>query len=274
MIFIYNKTQKKALLLVLGLIALLLSACSTIPTVTQQDGAPKTHVDISKIPNAKPKVEPRSRYGNPASYKVFGVTYHVKHSANNYKERGIASWYGTKFHHRSTSSGEPYSMFKMTAAHKTLPIPCYARVTNLENGRRIIVKINDRGPFHANRIIDLSYVAAKKLDISSHGTGLVEVETINPLTYHKKKEATVVAHHRKPILYLQVGAYSQRANADRQAQHIARITHEQVHLVHATYRNRPLYRVQIGPLHDVEASDRVHNKLKHAGVGNAIAVVQ
>src|SRR5688572_28380842 len=139
------------------LIAILLSlgACST-----KNDGPPSYYVDESKIPNAVPKAEGLSKYGNKYgnknSYRVFGKTYHVMSSSANYEEQGIASWYGKKFHAQPTSSGERYNMLAMTAAHKTLPLPTYVQVTNLRNGRKIIVKVNDRGPFESNRLIDLS----------------------------------------------------------------------------------------------------------------------
>jgi len=165
-------------------IPLLLSGCGNLPGgssfFTRQDSAPAHPVDVSNVANAIPRVEPHSRYGNPESYVVFGQRYFVKKSSLNHVERGIASWYGTKFHGRRTSSGEPYDMLAMTAAHKSLPLPTYAEVTNLENGRKIIVKINDRGPFKKSRIIDLSYAAAVKLGITKAGTGLVEVRTIDP----------------------------------------------------------------------------------------------
>ena len=135
-------------------------------------------VDVSAIPDAVPKDEPRSKYGNPSSYVVNGRSYHVMDNGNDYVERGIASWYGEKFHGRRTSSGEAYDMYAMTAAHKSLPLPTYVEVTNLQNGKRIIVKVNDRGPFHENRVIDLSWTAAAKLDILGKGTGLVEVRTV------------------------------------------------------------------------------------------------
>ena len=135
-----------------------------------------------------PKVESKSKYGNPKSYVVFGKRYYVKDSAKGYVEQGIASWYGTKFHGRRTSSGETYDMYAMTAAHKTLPLPTYARVTNLENGRSVMVKVNDRGPFHQNRIIDLSYSAATRLGIVKTGTGRVEVEAIDPRNYVRQAQ--------------------------------------------------------------------------------------
>jgi hypothetical protein len=123
------------------------------------DGPPP---DISNLPEPVPKVEPRSLYGNKSPYTVLGRTYRVLPSARGYDERGIASFYGNKFHGYKTSSLENYDMYKFTAASKTLPLPSYARVTNLQNGKSVIVRINDRGPFHEDRVIDLSYVAAVK----------------------------------------------------------------------------------------------------------------
>jgi rare lipoprotein A len=149
----------------------------------QQDGPPapaEIPADVASIPDAVPQPEPLSSNGNPDSYEVYGDRYIVLKDARGYKERGYASWYGKKFHGQRTSSGEPYDMFKMTAAHKTLPIPCYARVTNLDNGKSVVVRINDRGPFHEGRIIDLSYTAAVKLGSLGKGSIPVEVEAIDP----------------------------------------------------------------------------------------------
>jgi rare lipoprotein A len=136
--------------------------------------------DYAEVPDAVPKAEPRSKYGNPDSYVVFGKRYRTKKSSAGHLERGLASWYGKKFHGRKTSNGERYDMYAMTAAHKSLPLPTYAKVTNLENGRTAVVRINDRGPFHGNRVIDLSYAAARKLGVVRKGTALVEVEAIDP----------------------------------------------------------------------------------------------
>jgi len=136
--------------------------------------------DVSQIPDAIPRYEPRSALGNPPFYEVYGQRYTVLGSSVGYVERGIASWYGTEFHGLRTATGEPYDMFAMTAAHKTLPLPCYARVINLSNGRSVVVRINDRGPFVSNRIIDLSYAAAAKLGMIGTGTAFVEIETLTP----------------------------------------------------------------------------------------------
>ena len=132
------------------------------------------------VPDAVPRYEPRSMYGNPPFYDVFGKRYFVLSSSADYVERGVASWYGPGFHKVRTSTQEPYDMYGMSAAHKTLPLPCYARVTNLQNGRSIVVRVNDRGPFVGNRIIDLSYTAAAKLDMLRNGTAMVEVRTVGP----------------------------------------------------------------------------------------------
>jgi rare lipoprotein A len=133
------------------------------------------------VPDAIPRFEPRSLYGNPPFYEVFGKRYYVMATSVNYLERGVASWYGPGFHKVRTSIGEPYDMYGMTAAHKTLPLPAYVRVTNLENGRSVVVRINDRGPFVGNRIIDLSYTAAAKLDMLRNGTAMVEVRALQPV---------------------------------------------------------------------------------------------
>jgi rare lipoprotein A len=132
------------------------------------------------VPDAVPRIEPRSRYGNPPFYDQFGKRYYVLSSSLGYWERGVASWYGPGFHKERTSTGEQYDMYGMTAAHKTLPLPAYVRVTNLQNGRSVVVRVNDRGPFVGNRIIDLSYTAAAKLDMLRNGTAMVEIRSIDP----------------------------------------------------------------------------------------------
>lgn len=132
------------------------------------------------IPDAVPRFEPRSAYGNPPFYDVFGKRYFVLSSSADYIERGVASWYGPGFHKVRTSTGEIYDMYSMTAAHKTLPLPAYVRVTNLQNGRSVVVRVNDRGPFVGDRIIDLSYTAAAKLDMLRNGTAMVEVRSVGP----------------------------------------------------------------------------------------------
>jgi rare lipoprotein A len=166
------------------LLALCLFGCSSGGGVRPgEDGFPDASAvppDLHAVPDATPAVEPRSRYGNPKEYEVLGERYFVLNSATGYKESGRASWYGTKFNGQRTSSGETYDMFAMTAAHKTLPLPTYVRVTRKSNGSSVVVKVNDRGPFHTGRIIDLSYAAATKLDLLKDGSAEVEVEAIDP----------------------------------------------------------------------------------------------
>lgn len=164
------------LLLLTGVIALL-SGCAGSG---ERDGGGQIASDFSDVPDAVPKVEPKSKRGNPQSYVVFGKRYRTKASSTGHVEKGIASWYGKKFHGRKTSNGERYDMYAMTAAHKSLPLPTYAKVTNLENGRTAVVRINDRGPFHGDRVIDLSYAAARKLGVVRKGTAFVEVKAIDP----------------------------------------------------------------------------------------------
>ncbi|HEV2608205.1 MAG TPA: septal ring lytic transglycosylase RlpA family protein [Xanthomonadaceae bacterium] len=144
------------------------------------DGAPDIPADVANLPEPVPHAEPLSHYGNRSKYVVLGKTYTVLPSAAGYVERGVASWYGTKFDGRATSNFEPYDLYQFTAAHRTLPLPSYARVTNLDNGRSVIVRVNDRGPFHDGRLIDLSYAAAVKLGVNAHGTANVEVRGIDP----------------------------------------------------------------------------------------------
>ena len=137
-------------------------------------------IPLSEIFDAVPKPELKSRYGNPETYEINGVTYRVLETSEGYREQGVASWYGDFFHGRRTSSGDVYDMYQMTAAHTTLPLPTYVKVTNIENGRTVVLRVNDRGPFVNGRIIDLSYVAARKLGMVQKGTAHVEVEALDP----------------------------------------------------------------------------------------------
>lgn len=168
--------------LTLPCIAMLLLAACAAPRRPPPAPAPipTPPANVMGVPEPVPRPEPRSASGNPPFYEVAGHRYIVLASAAGYRERGVASWYGPDFHGLKTATGERYDMFAMTAAHKTLPIPCYARVTNLSNNRSVVVRINDRGPFVSNRIIDLSYTAAAKLDMIRNGTAFVDVEVLSP----------------------------------------------------------------------------------------------
>lgn len=168
--FFSETTRRTVIILTLALLA----GCTSEPLI---DGIP---AHIARIPDAVPKVEPLAKSGNAPSYVVRGQQYRVKSNSHGYVERGLASWYGKPFHGRKTSSGETYDMNGMSAAHKSLPLPTYVRVTNLANQRSIVIRINDRGPFHGSRLIDLSYTAAVKLGVDKTGTALVEVRAIDP----------------------------------------------------------------------------------------------
>jgi len=171
-------------------------AVSSYEDYKNKDGKPAKSlydVDVSQIPDAEPREEPFSRYGNKSPYVVFGESYTVLPTAKGYQERGIASWYGPDFHGKRTSSWEIYDMFRMTAAHKSLPLPSYVKVTNLQNGKHVIVKVNDRGPFHDGRIIDLSFAAAKKLDMAVDGTAQVEVVALDPGDFSTKTWMDTIA---------------------------------------------------------------------------------
>lgn len=259
----------------IAIISSLLGACSSFtPSPVIRDSAPPHYVDISKVSDAVPTPVEPSPYGNPDSYEVYGKRYHILENSEGYVERGTASWYGTKFHGRRTSSGDTYNMYAMTAAHKTLPIPSYARVTHLQNGKSIIVKINDRGPFVNNRLIDLSYVAARKLGIAANGTGPVEVRVITatePTTAvtAAAPPVNVVADANKlasldPVtqtaskLYLQVGLFKDRSNAEQLRQNLTQLPIPSIHVATDRSQVKPLYRVRIGPLSaDAEAEQLI-----------------
>jgi len=168
-------------LVVAALVLGTLSGCTLVgvgspgPSLTSADG-----INFDEIPDAIPQAEFKSRSGNPETYVIEGVTYRVMDTSDGYREEGIASWYGGYFHGRRTSSGDVYDMYLMTAAHTSLPLPTYVRVTNLDNGRSVVLRVNDRGPFVDDRIIDLSFAAATKLGMADQGTAEVEVVALDP----------------------------------------------------------------------------------------------
>ena len=229
-------------------------------------GAPPSY--IYSLPEPVPKAEPRSLYGNKSPYSVLGQTYSVLPSASGYDERGIASFYGNKFHGYKTSSLEDYDMYKFTAASKVLPLPSYARVTNLANGKSVIVRINDRGPFHENRIIDLSYAAAVRIGVWPKGTGLVEVQGIDPSAPAREPAppAPVPANGGSPGIYLQVGAFSDPANAERVAAQLRQANFAPVQLEQVQIDDRTIHRVRVGPLDSVDRADQVTDRIEGMGL--------
>jgi rare lipoprotein A len=231
---------------------------------------PSPAAGATQAPDAVPRVEPRSRYGNPPFYEVFGKRYYVLSSSSAYVERGVASWYGPGFHKIRTSTGEPYDMYGMTAAHKTLPLPAYVRVTNLQNGRSAVVRVNDRGPFVGNRIIDLSYTAAAKLDMLRNGTAMVEVRAIDPsMPPIVPATAAPAAPPLDASLFVQAGAFADPANALRLASRLQGGGYGKVFVRDDLIAGRKMYRVRIGPVPDVPEFDRVVAALEQAGVRDA-----
>jgi len=228
-------------------IVVVLSSCGQV-----RDSAPVNYwKKWDEIPDAIPTEVKPSRYGNPKSYEVFGKTYYVKDSATNFQQKGVASWYGQKFHGKRTSSGEDYDMYAMTAAHKTLPIPVYVEVKNLDNGRVAIVKVNDRGPFHEGRIIDLSYAAATKLGVAEAGTANVTIRVVtSEAESNQQRSAEVV---ETPIdenrdLYVQVAAFSAEENALSYLSKLKDEGFSGVRLHTESKNGKAIYRVRIGPL--------------------------
>ena len=235
--------------------------------------------DLAAIPDAVPRDEPRSRYGNPETYEVFGKRYKLMKSGKGHVERGLASWYGPGFHSERTSSGEPYDMYAMTAAHKTLPIPAYVRVTNLENGRSVVVRVNDRGPFVGERIIDLSYTAASKLDMLRAGTARVEIRVLDARSNTSSQSIALTPPTQLPTgtptgtatggRFLQVGSFGSSANASALVGRLTAAGISGASVREARVGDRLLYRVRVGPVVDAGQAARLTEQLRDAGVPDA-----
>lgn len=228
------------------------------------DAHPDGELDISLLQEPVPRNDPKSKYGNKSPYSVLNKKYFVLESPDGYKERGIASWYGTKFHGRKTSSQEIYDMCQFSAAHKTLPIPSYARVTRLDTGQSVIVRVNDRGPFHEGRIIDLSFAAASKLGINKIGTAKVEVVAISAGESMPAVAQTVtIADESKN--YLQVASFSSEDNAKNLKDRLQDAEVDQVFIQKQRLEGNPLWRVRIGPLGEAEMR-AILDKLQELGL--------
>lgn len=246
------------------------------------DGPPSGSTRIPDLPgDAVPRPEPRSKYGNGPVYEVLGKRYTVMPSADGYRERGVASWYGNKFHGNLTSNRETYDMYAMTAAHKTLPLPTYVHVRNLRNNKSIVVRVNDRGPFVHNRIIDLSYSAALKLDMITDGTSLVEVTAINfeqsqgdrptrisTPSAPSAEPAAMTAPVTNNNVYVQVGAFGDRSNAERRLEALSLAKIDSAFIHEERSADRVLYRVRIGPVADVMQYDVLVEELENIGIAD------
>lgn len=287
------------------------SSASTAPDSTAQststdgryamsgDAYPESPPDVSQVPDAVPRVEPRSSAGNRSTYEVWGKTYHVMDDARGYSREGTASWYGQKFHGYATSNGEIYDMYKMSAAHKSLPLPSYAEVTNLDNGRSVIVRVNDRGPFHDDREIDLSYAAAARLDILGHGTGNVRVTAIDPQQWQANggqvsaptssapAQATTAGQQAAPVkqatpvasaapapsgggsdVFLQVAALGSAEGAHSLQSKLQSELGQSVRVEDGA----GLYKVQVGPLASRSQVEPVRQALSQAGYPQSFVV--
>ncbi|MHB1093746.1 septal ring lytic transglycosylase RlpA family protein [Thiobacillus sp.] len=255
--------MKTILLLGIAALILALGGCTTAPPSKQAstpsrgggyylDDGPEANppANLDAVPDAVPRKEPLLPYAN-RTYVALGTTYTPQTTRQPYSEEGLASWYGRRFNGRKTSSGEPYDMYAMTAAHPTLPIPSYARVTSLATGKSVVVRINDRGPFHSKRIIDLSYTAAYKLGYLGHGSTRVRVESIDPDTYNTQDKAL------RDEIYLQVGAFSRADNARKLLDRLKRQLDIDASQARMVFEGN-LHRVQIGPYasDDAAQSDR------------------
>ena len=263
-------------LLAAAVATLALTACSmtaqrpAVPTGQAAPAAPAAP-PVDTVPDAVPRAEPRSAHGNPPFYDVLGRRYYVLTTADGYLERGVASWYGPTFHGGNTSSGEAYDMYAMSAAHKTLPLPCYARVTNLRNGRSVVVRINDRGPFVANRLIDLSYGAAAKLDMIRDGTTLVEVRA---LTAAVPDLLTRTSAQPPPALYVQAGAFTDQQNAQRLLARLRAAGLARAFIALPLQNSAHLYRVRLGPVESVAQFDELTARLNALGVPDARLAIE
>lgn len=223
----------------------------------EHDAYPEAHEvppDVHLIPDAVPRAEPRSRAGNSPTYNVFGKTYRVLDDARGFRERGMASWYGKKFHGNQTANGEIYDMYQMTAAHKSLPLPSYARVTRLDNGKSVVVRINDRGPFHVGRVIDLSYAAAARLDLLQQGSAKVEVVALDPLEPQTPSES-----------WLQIAAYADPINAVALREELSRHGHGDAQILVEDRNGEPLHRVVLGPYGDARQAESIRARLQASG---------
>jgi rare lipoprotein A len=242
--------------------AIALSACSPVDNALEAgrpaDGPPSQPVDVSGIPDAVPRAEPRSRAGNAPGYVVHGKRYNTLKTSVGYSAEGIASWYGTAFHGRRTSNGEVYDMYAMSAAHRSLPLPTYLEVTRLDNGRRVVVRVNDRGPFHSDRIIDLSYVAAAKLGMIEAGTARVRLRALDP-------PSTAAAEPE--AVYVQLGAFSSLANAQRLHSRLQEANVIGADITPIRRFGRDLYRLRIGPLNGAAELERLRPTLLRLGLG-------
>lgn len=231
----------------------LLTACAGSRYHYADDHAPADIPQLNEVADAVPLKVEYSRYGN-RDYTVRGVNYKIWRDINELKQSGKASWYGKKFHGHKTSNGEIYDMFSMSAAHKNLPLPSFVRVTNRANNKSVVVRVNDRGPFHQDRIIDLSYAAAYRLDMLQSGTAEVDIELIMP------QEQPVQLLSNEKQWFIQILASSNRQKAQQIGQDLTDKYHQNNRLT----SNGKLYRLQLGPINDHDEADQLLKKIRQS----------
>lgn len=264
-----------------------LFACSGLASMLAACGGQSAYLP----PTGQSVISPeRSARGNPAVYEVFGERYYVMNTSDGFRENGIASWYGHDFHGKPTSSGEVYDMYELTAAHKTLPIPTWVEVTNLNNGKRVIVKVNDRGPFVDGRVIDLSLRAAEAIDMVDAGTAQVQVRALGTSSYapsagslaasDSSRGFSIISDARADTpsatgsFYLQVGAYSDRNNAMRMADQLKSEGFGNSFVLTTGDGRDRMHRVRIGPLASESHVDRTRAELRGAGVHESTLILE
>lgn len=266
---------------------LLVSSCASQFNVSKkhdQDSGPTSSVDLDAIPDANPKPVTRTKAGNYSPYEVLGKTYRVLPESDGFIEEGVASWYGRKFHGRLTSNGEIFDMYSMTAAHKHLPIPTYVEVTNLDNGLYAILRVNDRGPFHGDRVIDLSWAAAARLGFADKGTAPVRIVALDPDDPHatlENRPGSTKESDETPVpdvelvpeeyalavgSYYQVALLTQENNARVLADQVEAYTKFPVRIVEELKLDSARYRLLIGPLIDRREANTLGLILELAGL--------
>ena len=277
---------------IVALFALALVGCSSTPTYDREtaggrykvrkDFAPDNPPDVSNVADAVPVDIPYSRGGNRSTYEVWGKSYNVLPTHIGYRAEGIASWYGLKFHGHKTSNGEIYDIYKMSAAHKSLPIPSFAKVTNLDNGKSVVVRVNDRGPFHENRLIDLSYSAAARLEILKQGTGRVRVEAIDARnladtteTVEKTPQPVASLQQPKPDdtgAFLQVGSFGKESSALSVQRRLSAMDGVQAVIKRVRQGDVEFHRVLVGPLTDTLSIDSMVQSLESMGYSSPLLI--
>ena len=279
--------------LLVGLLALMLIGCAGVGQQHQsdsrytltRDAGPERELDVASISEPEPRYEPPSKSGNQSPYEVWGESYQVMASAKGYEATGTASWYGRKFHGHLTSNGETYDMYELSAAHRSLPLPTYARVTNLDNDRSTVVRVNDRGPFHGDRLIDLSYAAARVLGFDGQGTARVHVEALatrppeqkaeNPASEEgdpqAQNDAALPSGKKEDRLFVQAGAFGNLTAATQLKAQLHMVTASDVHLVRGA-DDSTVHRVWVGPFRERGAAEQVLRAIERNDLGQSIII--